>query len=293
MVGSKSILIFTTTKGGIYALDLLTMEIVWKFQNPKSYGVITAMTIDKMNTWLLVGTMSGILTLYDLRFQIPLKSWLHPSKSRISVLLLNQDPRAEDRQVIIGSGKNEVSVWDIVSLQCTEVFAVKSGDEKMTGVILESYKSLEAPSNKEILVNSFTSNDSVSTENSIRAIAAPSDCRFMITGGSDRKIRFWDTTRIENSVIVLGSELDEPKARYSTNTIGNMKFHFEFNRNSNIGGSSRNNSMTNMNALANSVAQQQYLMRNHIDAITDIILTESPYPMIISGDRDGVIKVLA
>lgn len=115
----------------------------------------------------------------------------------------------------------------------------------------------------------------------------------MITGGSDRKIRFWDTTRIENSVIVLGSELDEPKARYSTNTIGNMKFHFEFNRNSNIGGSSRNNSMTNMNALANSVAQQQYLMRNHIDAITDIILTESPYPMIISGDRDGVIKVLA
>lgn len=140
MVGSKSILIFTTTKGGIYALDLLTMEIVWKFQNPKSYGVITAMTIDKMNTWLLVGTMSGILTLYDLRFQIPLKSWLHPSKSRISVLLLNQDPRAEDRQVIIGSGKNEVSVWDIVSLQCTEVFAVKSGDEKMTGVILESYK---------------------------------------------------------------------------------------------------------------------------------------------------------
>lgn len=39
--------------------------------------------------------------------------------------------------------------------------------------------------------------------------------------------------------------------------------------------------------------QQQLLMRNHMDAITDIVLTEVPYPMIISGDRDGVIKVIA
>ncbi|KAI9279542.1 hypothetical protein BY458DRAFT_584681 [Sporodiniella umbellata] len=294
MVGSKSILIFTTTKGRIYALDLLTMEVVWKFQNPKSHGIITAMTVDKMNTWLLVGTMSGILTLYDLRFHIPLKSWLHPSKSRISVLLLNEDQRAENKQVFIASGKNEVSVWDIVNLKCIEVYGVKSGDEKMTGVILESYKSLDTPNNRDILVNSFTSNDSVSSENSIRAIAAPPDCRFMITGGSDRKIRFWDTTRIENSAIVLGSELDEPKARYSTNTIGDMQFHFEFNRNnSQTGSSSRSNNMTSMSALNNSVAQQQYLMRNHIDAITNIVLTEYPYPMIISGDRDGVIKVLA
>ncbi|CAO3700820.1 unnamed protein product [Rhizopus microsporus] len=295
MAGSKSILIFTTTKGRIYALDLLTMEIIWKLQNPQSHGVITAMTIDKLNTWLLVGTMRGILTLYDLRFQIPLKSWLHPSKSRISVLLLNQDPRAENKQVIIASGKNEVSVWDIVNLQCTEVFAVKSGDEKTTGVILEAYKPLETPSDREILVNSFTMNESNFTENSIRAIAAPADCRLMITGGSDRKIRFWDTARIENSGIILGTELDESKPRYSTNTIENTKFHFEFNRTNNHHGNSirNNNTTTSTNALTNSVAQQQYLLRNHIDAITDIILTELPYPMIISGDRDGVIKVLA
>ena len=40
-------------------------------------------------------------------------------------------------------------------------------------------------------------------------------------------------------------------------------------------------------------AQQQHLLRNHTDAITDVILTEVPYPMIISGDRDGVIKVIS
>lgn len=43
----------------------------------------------------------------------------------------------------------------------------------------------------------------------------------------------------------------------------------------------------------NAVVQQQYLMRNHTDAITDILLTEVPYPMIISSDRDGVIKIIS
>jgi phosphoinositide-3-kinase regulatory subunit 4 len=47
------------------------------------------------------------------------------------------------------------------------------------------------------------------------------------------------------------------------------------------------------NGLNSTVGQQQYLMRNHTDAITDIVLTEIPYPMIISGDRDGVIKVVS
>lgn len=214
MAGSKSILMFATTKGNIYALDLLTMEIIWKLQNPKSHGIITAMTMDRLNTWLLVGTMRGILTMYDLRFQIPLKSWLHPSKSRISALVLNHDPRTENKHVMIAAGRNEVSVWDIVTLQCVEVFAVKAGDEKTTGVMLEAYKALEAPRDTDILVNSFTNNESKLEENSIRAIASPSDCKFMITGGQDRKIRFWDTSRVENSSVVLGLDIDEVKPRH-------------------------------------------------------------------------------
>ncbi|GAA5807781.1 hypothetical protein MFLAVUS_001160 [Mucor flavus] len=299
MAGSKSILMFATTKGNIYGLDLLTMEIIWKLQNSKSHGIITAMTVDRLHTWLLVGTMRGILTMYDLRFQFPLRSWLHPSKSRISALVLNHDPRTENKHVMIAAGRNEISVWDIVTLQCVEVFAVKAGDEKTTGVMLEAYKALEAPSDTDILVNSFTNNESNFTENSVRAIASPFDCKFMITGGSDRKIRFWDTSRVENSGVVLGLDIDEAKPRYSTNTFENMKFHFEFthsNRNQNTTnvGSRTGFNASNQAGNNNAIAQQQYLLRNHTDAITDIILvTETTYPLIISADRDGVIKVVS
>ncbi|OBZ87474.1 putative serine/threonine-protein kinase VPS15 [Choanephora cucurbitarum] len=294
MAGSKSILLFATTKGTIYALDLLTMQVIWKLQNNKSHGVITSMLTDPNNTWLLVGTMRGILTLYDLRFQIPLKSWLHPSKSRISALALvppwlKAEAHEKHHLVRIAAGKNEISVWDLENLQCLHVFAVKSGDEKTTGVLLEAYKALEAPPDKDILTNAFTNNEANLVENSIRAVISPCQGSFMITGGTDRKIRFWDTSRIENSSVVLGLDLDEARPRYSTNTFENMTFYFEFthtNRNQQHGYSQLSNS-------TNAVAQQQYLMRNHTDAITDILLTETPYPMIISGDRDGVIKVIS
>lgn len=78
-----------------------------------------------------------------------------------------------------------------------------------------------------------------------------------------------------------------------------MKFHFEFthsNRNQNTTnvGSRTGFNASNQAGNNNAIAQQQYLLRNHTDAITDIILvTETTYPLIISADRDGVIKVVS
>lgn len=83
----------------------------------------------------------------------------------------------------------------------------------------------------------------------------------------------------------------------STNSYDRMKVHFEFtqiNRNqsvTNVG--SRTTFSTNQSGSNNVITQQHYLMRNHTDAITDIIITEAPYSMIISGDRDGVIKIIS
>ncbi|KAI8391462.1 uncharacterized protein BYT42DRAFT_602293 [Radiomyces spectabilis] len=298
MAGSKSILLFATTKGAIYAMDLLTMGILWKLQNPKSHGVITSMLTDRLHTWLLVGTTRGILTFYDLRFQIPLRSWLHPSKSRINAMILNHDPKAESKQVIIAAGKNEISLWDIVKLKCLEVFVVKHGDEKHSGPPSHIYQPLEAPTDEEILEKAFTDQEASIADYSVRAIVSPSDCRFIISGDSDRRLRFWDTVRVEHSAIVLGLDYDEVKPRYSTYTQGDIKFNVEYTQPhrsaTGMGHSSRASSTAVNPASANAaMIQQQSLMRNHTDAITDVILTEVPYPMIISGDRDGVIKIVS
>jgi phosphoinositide-3-kinase, regulatory subunit 4 len=86
-------------------------------------------------------------------------------------------------------------------------------------------------------------------------------------------------------------------SKFSSNTIENIKFHLEFAQ-VKRGSAGRppfssRNSPSNTATSPNNVVQHQNMMRNHMDAITSMVMTEMPYPMIISGDRDGVIKVFA
>ncbi|CAJ0651160.1 8417_t:CDS:2 [Entrophospora sp. SA101] len=47
----------------------------------------------------------------------------------------------------------------------------------------------------------------------------------------------------------------------------------------------------NYNPSQLSAIQQQQILKNHLDCITDLAITEFPHPMLISGDRDGILKV--
>jgi phosphoinositide-3-kinase regulatory subunit 4 len=64
------------------------------------------------------------------------------------------------------------------------------------------------------MLNAFTSHEINYAENTIRAISSPPGCHFLLTGGADRKLRFWDMARVENSAVVLGLDIDEAKPRY-------------------------------------------------------------------------------
>ncbi|CAG8529080.1 6880_t:CDS:10, partial [Scutellospora calospora] len=213
--GIESILLYATSKGNICGLDLRTMQIAWEFRNPKSHGVITAMVSDRLHRWLLVGTSRGIFTLWDLRFRIQIRSWVHPTKSRISRLILHPQIGSQKWWVIVAAGKNEISVWDVEKVECKEVFGVRTGDEKIGGISLDMFKAVDPPGPNDILRSAFTAHESsFSADNSIRAVLYPRECSYMITTGSDRKIRFWDNNEIENSFVIVGSDADENKPTY-------------------------------------------------------------------------------
>ncbi|PKY37517.1 ARM repeat-containing protein [Rhizophagus irregularis] len=321
--GTDSILLYATSKGNICGLDLRTMEVIWTFKNPKSHGVISAMVTDKKYRWLLVGTSRGIFTLWDLRFRNQLRSWVHPTKSRISKLLLYPQ---KPLWIIVAAGKNEVSIWDVEKIECKEVFGVRTGDEK-GGVSLDMFKALDLPGSGSILRSAFTAHEgSFSADNSIRAVLYPHDCNYMITAGSDRKIRLWNHKHIEDSYVIVGSDIDEKKPIYSTRQFDGIHIHYESHsiyrgvnstsmnnttsnsstpnsHNNTNGGSHSSHSVNNSNSNKKSSkntnsarnqlisVQQQQLLKNHLDCITDLKITELPHPMLISGDRDGIIKV--
>ncbi|KAN0061416.1 Serine/threonine-protein kinase [Thecaphora frezii] len=72
---SSSILILGTTHSRLMMLDLRTMQVLKTLRNPVEYGPVSCLCIDQRKAWLLVGTLGGKITLWDLRFGLLLRSW--------------------------------------------------------------------------------------------------------------------------------------------------------------------------------------------------------------------------
>ena len=68
-------LLYGTTHGSVAVLDLRTMRLLRQLDNPIHFGGIATMCLDKNRTWLVTGTLSGMLVLWDLRFGLLLRSW--------------------------------------------------------------------------------------------------------------------------------------------------------------------------------------------------------------------------
>ncbi len=53
-------------------------------QNPLNLGLLTSFVLDPDKIWLVTGTAAGFFTLWDLRFNLPVKSWGLPSSNSSS-----------------------------------------------------------------------------------------------------------------------------------------------------------------------------------------------------------------
>ncbi len=112
------------------------MSELQMMQNPRHYGPITCMCIDRKRTWIIVGTSTGVLTLWDRRFGLLLKSWhvgvastgrsirihqcvVHPSKGKGKYVMVAVEASkwGSDK-----SSTNLVEVWDIERSVLVETF---------------------------------------------------------------------------------------------------------------------------------------------------------------------------
>ena len=122
---------------------------------------------------------------------------------------------------------------------------------------------------------------------------------YLITGGSDRKIRFWDVAEPKRSFAVSGGEADEqqPTLTISQPTpfmtlVAERAPRSEPSASNAAAGRSTSGQSTRSAEKKSSKStvmslNQQLMRRTHVDAITDIALLESPYGLIVSADRSG------
>jgi phosphoinositide-3-kinase, regulatory subunit 4 len=317
---TNSIMLVATNTSEIVAIDLRNMAVLYSFQNPLHHGTPTCFCVDKKHSWVLLGTSHGILDLWDLRFRLRLKTWglsggtpifrlqVHPFKGRGKWVCITG-----------GTGQTDITVWDLEKAQCREVFragiprnsskdnlktyeAWKVDEEKAEGMLARFATAIE-----------LTGAANGNLDRGIRALAigldAPDDGReakhgFFLTGGSDKKLRFWDIMRVEASTVISGLDADEEQPKY-TSTHPTTTLTLNSERAPQPGPSAPNAAAGNKPSSANTAKkagtrpprstvislQQQQLLRSHLDTILDVALLESPIGMTVSVDRAGIIYV--
>lgn len=321
---TNSIMIIATNRSRILAIDLRTMSLMYVLENPVHHGTPTCFCIDRKRNWLCLGTAHGVLDLWDLRFKMRLKGWGVPGKSAIHRIHIHPI-KGRGKWVCVsgGTGQGEVTVWDLEKTLCREIYRVGGNKEGPRG-----YDPWEVDEDKpEGMLGRFATNIEPSTtgnaDRGVRAMVVGSsslegseqrDIRhaYILTGGSDKKLRYWDLTRIENSTVFSGLMPDESKPTYSAshpttamtlNTERLPRAHAagsgggsanngtdgrSSRRTNGAGGESRTSRPTRSTVIS---AQQQQLLRSHLDSVLDVALLESPYSMAISVDRTGSILV--
>ncbi len=79
---------YATAFGSIVGLDLRSNSPAFRLENKLLDGLQTAMAVSPDQSWLASGTSSGVISLWDLRFQLPVVKCVHPSESRIRSLVI-------------------------------------------------------------------------------------------------------------------------------------------------------------------------------------------------------------
>jgi len=311
-IETNSTLMIATNRSRVLAIDLRTMSTLFILENPVHHGSPTCFVVDRKRQWLLLGTSHGVLDLWDLRFKVRLKGWGIPGATSIYRMCIHPT-KGRGRWVCVagGSGQGEISVWDVEKTQCREVYRAGGSRDPPKGYDPWPVDEDRPEGMLGRFATSLEPTGSSNSDRGIRAMIAGTDNHddgreskygFLVTGGSDKKIRFWDVSRVENSMVVSGLDAEEVKPTFtSAHPTASLTLNTEriprpgpTAPNAAAGSRSSATSKASSTKPPRSTVislQQQQLLKSHLDSILDIALLESPYGMLVSVDRSGVVFI--
>lgn len=261
--GSKSVLMYATIYGYLIGWDLRAPGIAWKLQNDIKQGVVTALHVDNKQCFLTLGTSSGYITTWDLRFHIPIASFQQPGGNRIRRLCGH--PKEPSWIISSSIGNNEVSIW-----------CIESGSRQavLWGSATPPLSSVTVPGSSPHSVCAMYSG------------IVEKDA-FLLTGGTDHRIRYWDLDNYANSYVAIpagGDAVGHMSCAYKCRLVDGVKVVHEIR--------SKTNTRTSPDAEGPPRAGPDPPPVGHHNSITDIaIVSGTGSSLLASGSSDGIIKV--
>ncbi|KYN01884.1 Phosphoinositide 3-kinase regulatory subunit 4 [Cyphomyrmex costatus] len=178
--GSQSVLVYASLYGSLVGWDLRCPGTTWRLENDLKHGVITSFCVNSHQQWLTLGTSSGIHTCWDLRFQLPITSIKHPKGARVRKVITH--PTEHSWIISAVQGNNEISMWNLETDQRQMVL----------------WASNAPPLSR--------------TQAGHTVCAMHAGCidssGFLLAGGTDMRLRFWDFDRPTASYVALPAAND-------------------------------------------------------------------------------------
>lgn len=115
------------------------MRVLQRMENPRHHGPITCICVDRKRAWVICGTSTGVLSLWDIRFGILIKTWrvgvalkgrfgrvhqcaVHPTKGKGKwVVAAIETPKSASDS----SSHTLLEVWDIERSTLVETFSMR------------------------------------------------------------------------------------------------------------------------------------------------------------------------
>lgn len=125
--GSNHMVMYSTQNCGIHLWDVRVNSDAWTLKATPEEGYISSLVAGPCGNWFVSGSSRGVLTLWDLRFLVPVNSWQYPSACPIEKMCLflppaNSTLSAVTRPLIyVASGTHEVSLWNAENGSCHQV----------------------------------------------------------------------------------------------------------------------------------------------------------------------------
>eukprot|EP00002_Diphylleia_rotans_P021597 TRINITY_DN4200_c0_g1_i1.p1 TRINITY_DN4200_c0_g1~~TRINITY_DN4200_c0_g1_i1.p1 ORF type:complete len:1490 (+),score=267.46 TRINITY_DN4200_c0_g1_i1:48-4517(+) len=237
----QSMLVFSTARSNVHGWDLRTHSSSWILKNGVPFGIVHKMLLDPQRKWLITATNRGYVTHWDLRFQIPLVTWKFPLGAIQQMVFFNRN--RDQPQVLISAGNTSnrtdsmqmMTVWDMISMSCIQSYRMVAGNTIQPMPSLVAQRMLD---NKPPLTEEFFREPSLSEQyqtnqdplnafdGRTQAICVSPDHSYFFSGGSDKKIRFWDLADISKSFVMSGLDQNY-RVSYSTQQYDQMVIHME------------------------------------------------------------------
>ncbi|CAI0425618.1 unnamed protein product [Linum tenue] len=118
---------YSTRNYGIHLWDVRGNSNAWSLKAGPEEGYVSSLVTGPCGNWFVSGSSRGVLTLWDLRFLVPVNSWHYSLACPVEKMSLfipspNVSVSSTARPLIyVAAGCNEVSLWNAENGSCHQV----------------------------------------------------------------------------------------------------------------------------------------------------------------------------